>query len=390
MKFCVCRRPRTTSTAVFTGLMLFQSSTLLVDAFFRRNSVVTEESTIGWISTNTATNGKDAETASATTTTRSSSATTATATTTNRSATSSTVVAVDDRRTFLRPNTDFVIRQEQQQFQRLKDESKTFHDDSGGGEHTHQEDLVFEGTFEYESELLPMATTSSPEDLMEFFLRPENRDLVLKGGGNPCDVIPPSQHLYDEWTKNSKVVQSVPPDGQNEEILAIYSDVHLAPGLSISATSYTGCKVLQQPHTKLPYYEFTLVKEDYQGKGRRPMVWVFDKVTGKHSKSNTNGMLSTNTNSHDGSSSRTYALSRVTIQPDLQQNGCRIRYYGHVKVVSKLPKGMLRILPVPKRSVESKVSQSIVSQLEREGVKSINKFTQALGNWTRTRFPHLP
>ncbi|KAG7353722.1 hypothetical protein IV203_003077 [Nitzschia inconspicua] len=346
MKFCgVCRRPRTTcSTAVLTCLMLFQSSTLLfVDAFFRRNSAVTEDSTIGWISNTATANGRNvAETAAATTTTRSSSARTTT-TTTNRSATSSTVVVVDDRRTFLRPNTDFVTRQEQQQFQKLKDESKTFHDDSGGGENTHQEDLVFEGTFEYESELLPMATTSSPEDLMEFFLRPENRDLVLKGGGNPCDIIPPSQHLYDEWTKNSKVVQSVPPDGQNEEILAIYSDVHLAPGLSISATSYTGCKVLQQPHTKLPYYEFTLVKEEYQGKGRRPMVWVFDKVTGKHSKSNTNGMLSTNTNVHDGSSNRTYALSRVTIQPDLQQNGCRIRYYGHVKVVSKLPKGMLRI-----------------------------------------------
>ena len=63
----------------------------------------------------------------------------------------------------------------------------------------------------------------------------------------------------------------------------MYSDVSIAPGLSISATSYTGCKVLTNPQNSLPYYEFTLVKEDYEGKGRRPMVWMFNKMTGKSS-----------------------------------------------------------------------------------------------------------
>jgi hypothetical protein len=283
-----------------------------------------------------------------------------------------------------------VLQQEQQQFEKAKEEDdNVFHDDSE--EHRH-EDLVFEGSFECQSELLPMATTSSPKDLLEFFLNPENRDLVVKGGGNPCDIIPPAENLYDEWTKHAKIVNSSPPTGQHEEILAVYSDVHLVPGLYISATSYTGCKVLTEPDTKLPYYEFTLVKEDYEGKGSRPMVWVFDKVTGKHSSNNDKGTSSTsddnNDNGHEGSS-QTYALSRVTIRPDAQQNGCRVCYYGHVKVVSKLPKRMLRILPLPKRTVEAKVSQSIVSQLEREGIKSVDKFASALGNWTRARFPEL-
>lgn len=293
-----------------------------------------------------------------------------------------------------------MIQQEERQFQQQQQNqrrvsNKSFHNDNNDDEKKSDDDsLVFEGTFEYQSDLLPMATTSSPKDLLDFFLQPEHRDLVLKGGGNPCDVIPSTPQLYDEWEKNSHIVRSTPPDGRHEEILAIYSDVHLAPGLSISATSYTGCKVLEEPHSQLPYYEFTLVKEDYHGKGRKPMVWVFDKVTGKANKNNNKakkGVETTddnNNNSPEGS--RTYALSRVTIQPDAQQKGYRICYYGHVKVVSILPnKGMLRILPLPKRRVESKVSQSIVSQLEREGTKSVDKFTEALGNWTKAKFPHL-
>jgi hypothetical protein len=292
----------------------------------------------------------------------------------------------------LKPDVDSVIRAEARRYQRAKGDSKIFHD------MTNQEDLVFEGTFEYQSDLLPSWITSSPSDLMDFFLQPENRDLVIKGGGNPCEIIPPSSTLYDEWKRNSQIVQSSPPDGQHEQILAVYSDVHLVPGLSINAVSYTGCKVLTEPQTALPYYEFTLVKEDYQGKGSRPMVWVFDKITGKHSKSNSKKIMQpaeslllydTNNiqNNYQESNSRTYALSRVTIKHDAKHNGCRVCYYGHVKVVSKLPKRMLRILPLPKRTVENKVSQSIVTQLEREGVQSIDKFAQALGNWTRARFP---
>jgi hypothetical protein len=355
-----------------------------VDGVFRRNSALMDDSTVSCV----------ADTSAATITSKSAASTSASTTARRKvnDAVSSTIENVmEQKRTLLKPDVDAVIRAQERRYQRAKGNSKLFPDDQ-----SNQEDLVFEGTFEYQSDLLPPSITSSPSDLMQFFLKPENRDLVIKGGGNPCEVIPPTPALYDEWKRNSKIVQSSLPDGQNEEILVVYSDVHLVPGLSINAVTYTGCKVLTEPHTALPYYEFTLVKEDYQGKGSRPMLWVFDKVTGKHSN-NSKKILrpaeSSEINYHDDNTnnngqenkSRTYALSRVSIKHDTKQDGYRVHYYGHVKVVSELPKRMLRILPLPKRTVESKVSQSIVTQLEREGIQSVDKFAKALGNWTQAR-----
>jgi hypothetical protein len=381
MKYFFQRRKKTTMSNIMVfwlTWLLFSKFTLTVDGFFRRHSFPMEDSTVGWVA-NTST------TTTTTTTTKSVPASTTTSSTLRRK---SDDTMTEQKQTLLKPDVDSVIRAEARRYQRAKGDSKIFQDQSN------QDDLVFEGTFEYQSDLLPSWITSSPSDLMDFFLQPENRDLVIKGGGNPCESIPPSQTLYDEWKRNSQIVQSSPPDGQHEEILAVYSDVHLVPGLSISAVTYTGCKVLTEPQTELPYYEFTLVKEDYQGEGSRPMVWVFDKVTGKHSNNNkkllepvASSAMNYDNNNGQENSSRTYALSRVTIKHDAKENGCRVHYYGQVKVVSKLPKRMLHILPLPKRTVERKVSQSIVTQLEREGIQSVDKFAQALGNWTRARFP---
>jgi hypothetical protein len=310
----------------------------------------------------------------------------------------------------LRPSTERLPGNEELAFRQSK--QLPFHDSGDGdGQSQNHEDLVFEGTFEYESELLPISTTSSPQDLLRFFLNPRNRDLVIKGGGNPTESVPASPELYDEWTAQSQVVDSTPPNGQNEEILAVRSDVQIAPGLSISAVSYTGCKVVTNPRNSLPFYEFTLVREDYEGKGSRPMVWVFNKITGKSIQQDTvhhrqESTIPTSMSSpraavaaspippaaatsnsgrgHDGSS-RTYALSRITIEPDVKEQGCRVYYYGHVKVVSKLPKGLLHVLPLPKRTVEAKVSKSIVNQLEKEGIKSIDKFRDALEQFAESQ-----
>lgn len=278
-----------------------------------------------------------------------------------------------------------VFDKKEMEYQNLEVEEVLSNNDYSNKSSTTQ-DLIFEGTVEYQSDLLPMSTKASPKDLLEFFLNTKNRDLVIKGGGNRCEVIPPTQELYDEWAKNSRIVRSTPPNQQCEEILAVSSDVHLAPGLSISAVSYTGCKLLIEPKSALPFYEFTLVKEDYCAKGSRPMVWIFNKVTGKHNNVNNRSDEEIDTNTHEGSS-KTYALSRLTLQLDKEHNGCRVCYYGRVKVVSKLSNRMLRILPLPKKTVEATVSKSIVSQLEKEGVKSVENFADALRNWTHDHFP---
>ena len=299
-----------------------------------------------------------------------------------------------------------------------------------------EEGLIFEGKFHYESDIVPIsnAVMSSPAtDLFAFFSDPYNRDLVIKGGGNLCESIALTPGLQDEWTSQSRIVKSTPPDGgnndsqnRNEEILAVYSEVPIVPGLSLRAVSYTGCKTMKQPISALPYYEFTLLNESYQPVGKKAMTWIFDKVTGNNKnnnrgnnnkekdngrKKNKNNMETaagkkkvqskgtllasssektggkkdddddtTVSSSNSNSNSRkTYALSRVTLEPFPQDGGCKICYYGHVKLT--LSKRFLHMLPLPTGVVQAKVNKSIKRQLERECTKSIEKFTRALNKW---------
>eukprot|EP00531_Pseudo-nitzschia_arenysensis_P003610 CAMPEP_0116141928 /NCGR_PEP_ID=MMETSP0329-20121206/14637_1 /TAXON_ID=697910 /ORGANISM="Pseudo-nitzschia arenysensis, Strain B593" /LENGTH=360 /DNA_ID=CAMNT_0003637131 /DNA_START=168 /DNA_END=1246 /DNA_ORIENTATION=- len=270
------------------------------------------------------------------------------------------------------------------------------------------EGLVFEGEFNYQSDVVPMPTSamSSPaKDLFDFFSDPKNRDLVIKGGGNPCESIPLTPELQNEWTSQSKIVKSTPPNGnvngKNEEILAVYSEVPIVPGLSLRAVSYTGCKTMKEPTSALPYYEFTLLKESYQPVGKKAMTWIFDKVTGNKKKNISNEKNEENkgenrkgiTTDHtmtgkkdgvevtagDSSSRKTYALSRVMLKPCPQDGGCKICYYGHVRLT--LSKRFLHMLPLPTKVVQAKVNKSIRKQLECECSRSMQKFTGALNRW---------
>ena len=102
------------------------------------------------------------------------------------------------------------------------------------------------------------------------------------------------------------------------------------------------------------------------------MVWAFDRMTGKGGKI---------TPALTGIDGKTHALSRVTIEPFPKEGGCRVCYYGRVKVACTLPKSFLNVLPLSKRRFQERINKSIVKQLEKEGVQSIDKFSNALGKW---------
>lgn len=268
------------------------------------------------------------------------------------------------------------------------------------------EGLVFEGEFHYQSDIVPIpkgAMMSPATDLFDFFSDPKNRDLAIKGGGNPCESIPLTPELHQEWTSQSKIVQSTPPSKRNqknakdEEILAVYSEVPIVPGLSLRACSYTGCKTMKEPNSALPYYEFTLLKESYQPVGKKAMTWIFDKVTGNKKTNGENKMdtmprstivasarsngstIEAATEYGDSSSRKTYALSRVMLKPFPQDGGCKICYYGHVRLT--LSKKFLHMLPLPAKVVQRTVNKSIRKQLESECSRSIEKFAGALNRW---------
>lgn len=224
-------------------------------------------------------------------------------------------------------------------------------------------ELEFEGSFRSNTHPLP---NTSADRVIAFFRDPDHRDLVLKGGGNPTEQIPPTPELYEEWRIQARIVQSEPPS-PNDPILAISSKVPLLPGLCISATSYMGCKFLQNPSTLLPIYEFTLIKDVYAAQGSKPLVWIFNRMTGVGG---------------DGDSSRkTHALSRVSMEPCESGTSIIMQYSGFVKVSCSVPRALIGFLPMSKKKAQEKVSHAMVKQLEREGLASIQKFQGAFEEW---------
>jgi hypothetical protein len=223
--------------------------------------------------------------------------------------------------------------------------------------------LHFEGAFTHDSDPLP---NTSPRQIMDFFHDSEHRSLLLKGGDNPHKSISPTRELLEQWRSQAAIVNSISPT-DDDPILAISSTVSLLPGLSIQAVSVLGCKFLQNPTTLLPIYEFTLIKDDYNAEGARFMVWLFNQVTGNSNKDKANACR------------KTHALSRISMEHTL--NGMVMKYSGMVKVSCKIPRRLLSVLPLSKKKAESKVSKAIVKQLEKEGLRSIQKFQTALKEW---------
>jgi hypothetical protein len=111
-------------------------------------------------------------------------------------------------------------------------------------------------------------------------------------------------------------------------------------------------------------YEFTLIKEEYSPKGAKPMRWIFNQITGNQDD-DTAALTE---------SRKTHGIARITMEPDAKTGGIRLSYFGRVTVSCSIPRRMLKVLPLSKRKVEAKVSKSLVKQLEREGLQSVQKF----------------
>ncbi|KAL3939607.1 MAG: hypothetical protein SGBAC_005701 [Bacillariaceae sp.] len=248
-----------------------------------------------------------------------------------------------------------------------------------GGEFEHSEDLPFSSHDNRQLSLSRMG---------QFFQSETHRDLLFKGGDNPWEEIPVSSDLLDCWDDQAAIVQSQRPDrNAKNQILAIYSSVPLLPGLQIDAVSYTGVKLLHSPLTGLPMYEFTLIKEYYLPNGSKGMKWLFQTVAGNKKSHG----LDDQSHLKDGRlytaspGRQTHSLARVALQEDLSSRTFRIHYFGRVMVSCRVPQRLLSLLPFSQTSVESRVSKSIVQQLQREGVTSLKKYQRTVEEWAQSK-----
>lgn len=236
--------------------------------------------------------------------------------------------------------------------------------------------LDFEGKFRCSEALHP---AENWERTRHFFQEPDNRNLLLKGGDNPLEAIPATAELYDVWETQSRIVKSQRPD-RDEEIVAIYTTVPLFPGLHIDAVSYAGVKLIDH-WPKLPMYEVTLIKEYYLPRGSKTMEWLFGRIAGSDSQKQQQYHMKDGKQFVSSPSRQTHAMTRVSLDADDSGESIQILYSGHVKVSCIVPRNVIRFLPFSKHALEAKVSKSIVKQLKREGVVSLQKYKKAWNDW---------
>ena len=76
-------------------------------------------------------------------------------------------------------------------------------------------------------------------------------------------------------------------------------------------------------------------------------------------------------------SRQTHALTRVSLEKEDGSSNFQVNYFGCVRVSCSVPKRVFTFLPLPKRKVEAKVSDSIVKQLKKETMDTFRKYKQA-------------
>ena len=259
--------------------------------------------------------------------------------------------------------------------------------------------LQFQGEFHHH-QLVPFELSNLlPSQLHEFFQNRHHRNLLLKGGHNPTEDIPRTHDLLEQWTQRSTTVASTPPlrrdlqnhqdDEQNHSVVAVHSTVPIVPGLSIKAISYMGCRLLSNPENNLfPMYEFTLIQDRYDAHGTKPLVWLYRKVTGDADDTSSahKGRPHIAAATSTTGSRTTHGLCRVSLQP--QEEALRLSYYSMVRVSCSLPSRLLRVLPLSKQSIESKISASMAKQLKLEVLESAEKIHVALRAWLAEKACH--
>lgn len=232
-------------------------------------------------------------------------------------------------------------------------------DDSKGGMAT----LNFKGSKVLRSDPLPLKT----ESLESFFRESNNknyiRKLVLSGdGSNQVEPLSNSETiaLCEEWSECAmNVGASIPDPEKNPEDDVIYKVKTGAinfPGLKVSTVAMLGTRLTFPTESiLLPKVECTYIRGEQIAEGPRPLVWVFNRLTGNGKENASGGDQSVRSLSN-------FYTERV--EGDVEKIVLVLE--GKLNIAVKFPSLLLKILPVSKEKAEESGTASVTKALEKD------------------------
>jgi len=227
-----------------------------------------------------------------------------------------------------------------------------------------------------------LPTAKAVED---FFATDEYRDILFSGGSDVQKIDHPSETLMQIFKRESSALPGNFETGLCAEelksvVVQIDSPVKF-PGLLVSTVVTMGAQLLLLPQNgddkaMYPEYRFVLLESNMKADGPRPLVWLFNKLTGsgdtkKGNTGDTDDVLPQPTTS---SSTRTWA------EP-AEDNKVIFRTNSQLTTKINIPSVMMKLLPVKLEKFEEQGSASLQKVLDKDVEPALVLFHKAYTKW---------
>jgi len=221
--------------------------------------------------------------------------------------------------------------------------------------------LRFIGKLTHKTEPAPLPSTG--KSINEFFELKESCSVLLKGAGNN-EVTPldnPPAIVRERWAKEAKRTGSQPP-GPDDDIVEVKTAGISFPGLKVSSIAKIGTNlVLPNDDNGSPEWQATLIMDETKPEGLRPIVWIYNKLTGAAKEKTADDQT-------------VHSLSRATAEVSGEEVVFMLE--ANLEVDLKIPKILLKILPVNKEKAEKQGSEAIQKTLEKDIVPAMTNFRE--------------
>lgn len=230
--------------------------------------------------------------------------------------------------------------------------------------------LTFLANFTADSSPVPAA---SPEKVLEYFQNPKHLSF---GASTPSSQVNPTPELVDQWIRACHSMGANPPNLENDMILSVRTGGISIPGLAVEWSAYIGATLVLEPDTRLPAFEFVLIKDESSARGVRPLIWVYEKIMGGKNGGEAGSK----------SSRETLFLSRIAMKPTQEEGDFVFNCKGSMEIKCEVPNVILKATRVNKEKSEARMSKLIGNQIEKDMEKAMSYWQETYTQWGTVNF----
>jgi len=206
------------------------------------------------------------------------------------------------------------------------------------------------------------APVTSQEALVDFFRDPKHSACLISAGNTrESHAVAVTDELLQRWKNRASSLGAKEPEA-SDTIISVRTGGIRFPGVTVESTSLIGSKLLlPTKETEYPSYEFVLIQDQREATGLRPIVWVYNQLTGAGNKERENDAAP-------------MSLSRVTPCPTSDGESVTFQIDSFLEIKVKFPAVLIKILPVSKEKAEAQGAEAVTKVLKKDIDVSIAKF----------------